>query len=194
MTNLNNVQDSCTGPEDLFIEPVYAIRAFRTSQHFKGLSSISRYFMWQPGQTHHAKCNRQETLEVYLSWTMMPIEEHSAPVQDCTCGFYAWNVHSVSTVIRENLIYGYAPGIVALTGRILVGERGYRAEKARIVALGLPGKAVGMWSVDVPVVPLPEEWQKAVPVFKTVTEMLRAFPLSKIGIKSSALDDIEEAS
>lgn len=54
---------------------------------------------------------------------------------ECACGFYAYNKPSLSTT--------YVPspyrvvGIVELYGKVIVAEFGYRAERARIIALGL---------------------------------------------------------
>lgn len=183
---MNSTQESCTGPEDLFIEPVYAIREFLLGLG-GDVRSQSRWFAWKPGETHVAEC---KTFKVTGADHDAP-----APVEECTCGFYGWNNARFLDDTRTHL-YGWLPvmntyfgvGVVALTGRILVGEKGYRAECAKLVALG------GPWSWT-----WGQKRDLGVPLYRTVENMLQAFPLSKIEmpcgpIKSSALDKMDEAS
>lgn len=57
---------------------------------------------------------------------------HAAPAEACTCGFYAVrdpNELAASPVLIE----------VELFGRVIVYERGYRAERQRLLRVGLPG-------------------------------------------------------
>jgi DNA-binding CsgD family transcriptional regulator len=65
------------------------------------------------------------------------IQGHAAPANQCSCGVYA--VASVSELLRHAEPFERGDGVGALMGRVeLAGkviehERGYRAEKARIV-------------------------------------------------------------
>lgn len=55
---------------------------------------------------------------------------HVAPVPDCTCGFYGWyrpeDIRIVPAPIR---------GVIEASGRVLLGTHGFRAERARLVAI-----------------------------------------------------------
>lgn len=57
------------------------------------------------------------------------------PKPSCTCGFYAY--HDLDA-LAENAYDATFTGVVRVHGRIVVGEKGLRAEKAEIVAL-VPG-------------------------------------------------------
>lgn len=60
---------------------------------------------------------------------------HRPPVDDCTCGLYAWH-HPDDALVRS------APGLVVAAvrahGRIVLGEHGFRAERAEITGVCLP--------------------------------------------------------
>lgn len=74
-------------------------------------------------------------------------EQHAIPDEKCQCGFYAY------TDLRheETADYhgeGFITGIVQGTGRTLIGTKGFRCEKAEIVALLDPtrgGKKKADW-------------------------------------------------
>lgn len=85
--------------------------------------------------------------------------DHRAPSENCMCGFYALD--------EDNQLW--ADGVIAvvrLSGRILVCERGLRAEVLEIVALAEMGK--------------PFADHLGLPWFTTRAEMLSVFPLTKI--------------
>lgn len=65
--------------------------------------------------------------------------DHAAPDRDCRCGLYAWYLPGSATVAL-----GPAPAVVAARGRIILGDRGFRAAGARVEAVCLPG-AVRWW-------------------------------------------------
>jgi hypothetical protein len=56
--------------------------------------------------------------------------EHTAPWSGCTCGIYAW-YDPVDAGIFNARIFG----AVQASGLILMGDRGFRAERARITAV-----------------------------------------------------------
>jgi hypothetical protein len=69
---------------------------------------------------------------------------HQAPVEECTCGFYAMD--SLTRLIEQTgpLLYvplgawldpGVVLGRVELAGKVIEHEHGYRAERARLVEL-----------------------------------------------------------
>jgi DNA-binding CsgD family transcriptional regulator len=67
------------------------------------------------------------------------IQGHAAPANQCSCGVYA--VASIPELLRHAVPFERGDGVGALMGRVeLAGkviehERGYRAERARIVGL-----------------------------------------------------------
>jgi hypothetical protein len=72
---------------------------------------------------------------VYADLKFKTSEPHEAPSENCSCGFYAY------TDPKSHEIDGYYPaspyvlGVIKGTGRTLVGTRGFRCEKAEIIAL-----------------------------------------------------------
>ena len=59
--------------------------------------------------------------------------DHAAPAGECRCGLYAWYLPGSATVSM-----GPASAVVAARGRCILGDRGFRAESARIEAVALP--------------------------------------------------------
>jgi hypothetical protein len=71
---------------------------------------------------------------------------HLAPIEDCTCGFYAFNSifpllewgFAMEKVERQQLgesDRGFVLGRVQLAGKVIAHDYGYRAERARILEL-----------------------------------------------------------
>lgn len=86
--------------------------------------------------------------------------EHDAPYQQCACGIYGWYRADDS-----RLIPGVVFGAVEASGRVLLGDYGFRAEHARVTGL------VTTWR---PLV----EWCDAhdVRVFRSRRELVAALP------------------
>lgn len=64
---------------------------------------------------------------------------HAAPVRGCTCGLYAMHRPGSATVSL-----GATNAVVAASGRVVLADRGFRAERARVEAVALP--ATVRWS------------------------------------------------
>jgi hypothetical protein len=60
-------------------------------------------------------------------------EDHPAPASDCRCGLYGWYLPGSATVAL-----GRANAVVAVRGRCVLGDRGFRAASAHIDAVALP--------------------------------------------------------
>lgn len=60
-------------------------------------------------------------------------DAHEPPVRSCTCGLYALYRPGSATVAL-----GGANAVVAARGRVVLGDRGFRAAAARIEAVALP--------------------------------------------------------
>ncbi len=65
--------------------------------------------------------------------TVAPYPPHPAPAPGCRCGLYAWYLPGSATVA-----IGPASAVVAASGRCILGDRGFRAARARIEAVSLP--------------------------------------------------------
>lgn len=78
---------------------------------------------------------------------------HPAPQRGCMCGVWAWKNPAIMK--KEGMMprdHYHASGIVAAAGRVIEGEIGWKAERARVVAFfdhgvsvpaGYPTPAVG---------------------------------------------------
>jgi hypothetical protein len=62
-------------------------------------------------------------------------EPHESPHPDCQCGIYAYHSPGARSYYGE---VWWCEGVVAAWGRIEVHADGYRAEFARVEALGVP--------------------------------------------------------
>jgi hypothetical protein len=56
--------------------------------------------------------------------------DHQAPFAGCRCGIYAWYQPDDTGILHAGVF-----GAVEASGVILMGDRGFRAERARIVAI-----------------------------------------------------------
>lgn len=62
---------------------------------------------------------------------------HRAPVEGCSCGLHAWH-HAEDALSRSDGVSVAAA--VRAHGRIVLGEHGFRAERAEVVAVHLPAR------------------------------------------------------
>lgn len=92
-----------------------------------------------------------------------PVAMHAAPHKDCRCGFYGWYDPRDHRMVPASLT-----AVIEASGRIVLGEHGFRAERARVVAVALP--TAGPPYLD------PGIRQAQVQVFRTAEEMFEAYP------------------
>lgn len=89
-----------------------------------GLRSVYRSaYLWGPG-INTASCLRNTT-------TQGRVEEHDPVFAQCECGFWAFTAGQHAMTIRGPSVMGVIQG----WGRMVIGPHGFRAQKARIVAL-----------------------------------------------------------
>lgn len=92
---------------------------------------------------------------------------HTPPLETCTCGFYGYT--DLDAFEYDGSTNG-PTGVVQMYGRTLIGTRGVRAEKARIVALSIPR---GWWNrYDAIHRAYPD-----IPVYARKRNMLSDFPI-----------------
>lgn len=100
----------------------WSVTAYRDTYGLNGM-----WGLWTPGE-NVAVCRKQDYGGVGLHY-------EPAPHEPCSCGFYAyWRPHpsplqGSSPLIMSGVVEGY--------GRTLIGGKGFRAQKTRIVALAL---------------------------------------------------------
>lgn len=125
------------------------------------LTAISHSVDWTvPDLT--ATCQRQTDFRFYFDKRTGKDARppHVVPSETCTCGIYGW--YRPDDV---RLHQGEVFGAVEATGLTLLGDFGFRTEKARIVALATDYE------------PLQHYWtHRGVPVFDTREALLREFP------------------
>lgn len=106
--------------EPLVPGSVLGFRQFRLDGHGRLSPLFADGSPWDPAGAR-ARCSRNA--------------DHQAPVADCTCGLHAWH-HAEDAFVRA------APGQVVAAvrahGRIVLGEHGFRAERAEVAAVCLP--------------------------------------------------------
>lgn len=91
------------------------------------LGSVAAPGQWD-GATAEATCKRYQPSSWWFNGESFA--EHASPVQGCTCGIYGWYRPT-----EARLHVGDVFGVIEASGRVLLGDFGFRAEKARIVAV-----------------------------------------------------------
>jgi hypothetical protein len=139
--------------------PVLGWRAWAVVETAAGLrlGSVLYDEVWTPGTTALAVCRRREDLFA------APLSPHATPTMDCGCGFHAARDaadalsylrgrNEPSTVCR-------ILGEVALWGRLVETEAGWRAAAAYPVRLYAPDEAIAeaLGIYGVPVISAPCE-------------------------------------
>jgi hypothetical protein len=124
----NEFQRRFTGDERVLVPGT--LRGYRAWDLYGGrLHSIyMEHSPWASGWVT-ARCNLPLAQPQFVDHE----GQHPAPDAECACGIYAWYRHQDI----PDTMYGVT-GIIEVKGHVLIGEKGFRAEKARIVALLFP--------------------------------------------------------
>lgn len=161
---MNPIAESCGGGEAGRLLVPGSLRGYRTWRLRRRrcvdgqlpMTSITRRrVVWTPVLT--ARCTPRDvdrlaepTIEV----------DHRAPARGCTCGIYAWYASDDSAMLP-----GHAFGVIDATGAVLMGDRGFRAEHARVVAVATRNRR------------LASACQRAgIAVFTRKRDLVRAYP------------------
>lgn len=171
-------QQDYSGEEDLLtIEGVIGYRQWAFQPHV-GLTSM-KSANWSTGQLQ-AECKRVVFENSF--------KEHKSPDVSCYCGIYAHYLPLESYTRNHTSVFG----VIEASGKILMGTKGYRAEKAKILALAGLGYHNEWFEVE-----YPEQSKYAkdslidfcdsigVYYFNDVKEMFHQFPqvdLSSLGV------------
>lgn len=70
-------------------------------------------------------------LEAKCAYDVSGKGHSSSPYEECKCGIYGWYQPEWTSLYHS----GSVMGVVEYSGKILMGTRGFRAEKAKIVAI-----------------------------------------------------------
>jgi hypothetical protein len=109
------------------------------------LSSVTHSAHWPAQDWVYAECGDREYQ--YSARPEMRTCQHSAdgrvPGDDCTCGLYAAKDRHHLDDLGYNKRYAHAEGItivgqVAMAGKVIEGDQGWRGEKARVYKLYVP--------------------------------------------------------
>jgi hypothetical protein len=91
------------------------------------LASVTRAVVWGP--TLSARCAPESTDDPGPG-AATPDGGHVAPAAECRCGIYGWYDPADTGMLHARVF-----GVIEASGLVLMGERGFRAERARIVAV-----------------------------------------------------------
>lgn len=100
--------------------------------------------------------------------------DHQPPQIDCTCGLYS--LDCLADLREQYPTAAYLVAVVALEGRVIEGDRGTRAEAARVVGFWLDRTALAYdMVVDL------EHRYREIPFWDSVDELITSFRGLKVG-------------
>lgn len=132
---MSQISDTCGGGDPGRTLVAGSLRGYRTwrlqrpgARRPDGalpLSSVTRRVVWAPALT--ARC----TPKGAPPGDPEPSDgDHRAPAAGCRCGIYGWYDPTDTGMVSARVF-----GVMEASGLVLMGERGFRAERARIVAV-----------------------------------------------------------
>jgi hypothetical protein len=149
-------------PFDFAMGEVYGLRMWKMDKYGRlRARNWDTAPPWRPG-VNVAKCvERPEdnwSLSINAISSVMGVQyprepkkpKHETPAESCACGFYAYTdeLHAETQPYKHQKVI---LGIIKGTGRTLLGTKGFRCEKAEIVALRDPtrgGLKADEWRVE----------------------------------------------
>ena len=92
------------------------------------LASVTRHVVWPPKLD--ARCTPWDTEQHAPVSATTSRAAHRSPSRSCDCGIYAWYSPDDTAMLHARVF-----GAVEASGLVLMGDRGFRAEQARIIAV-----------------------------------------------------------
>jgi hypothetical protein len=146
------------------------------------LASVMYPTVWEPRREEIAHCRPGDARHVERGQTVLShAGPHLAPHVRCGCGIYA----SKGVELAASYFDGYGPAVdqpafrvigrVSLWGRLIEGDRGYRASHAYPAHLYVPGRSLNGGS-DVS----PEEVALALTVYGVPVELLEGLTKRRV--------------
>jgi hypothetical protein len=101
-----------------------------------GLRSLNQEQTWEPGE-NRAHCLRDEGRHGVLRRRAIRHDDEEVPAEGCDCGLFAY--HSLDMAEYYGRMFGGSVlGAVSGSSRVSVYRHGFRAQRARVLALLLP--------------------------------------------------------
>jgi hypothetical protein len=123
--------------------------------------------VWSP--TLHARCVPREAA-CPTPGPPTPLADHRAPQAGCNCGIYGWYAPDDTGMFAARIF-----GTIQASGLILMGERGFRAERASVAAVVTRNRQVAAACT-----------RAGIAVYRRRRDLLRDYPPEDL---SSLLDD-----
>jgi hypothetical protein len=181
-------------PFDFAVGEVYGLRMWKMDSYGRlRARNWDKAKPWRPGE-NVAECVEMpenswsamwgqiysSSMGLSVSTTSPPKPPHDTPSEKCGCGFYAYTEsHHADTLPYKdrNVVLGVIKG----TGRTLMGTKGFRCEKAEIIALRDPtrgGTKTDPWRVE-QLAKLKEVYP-GVPIVESRAALLEFAPLTNM--------------
>lgn len=132
---MSQISDSCGGDGSGRTLVAGSLRGYRTwrlqsrrapvGEGSLPLTSVTRPLVW--GSTLTASCTPDDEPDPSVP---PPGADHRAPAAACRCGIYGWYDPADTGMLAARVF-----GAIEVSGLVLMGERGFRAERARIAAV-----------------------------------------------------------
>ena len=119
---------------NLYIEPTVGVRSWRWDSASARLVSLISNEVWEPNEPLTARCSKSHVAPPRPGTVAAAL--HDAPMKGCSCGIYA--VKTLSHLRLQDYHNDGVLGLVQLWGRMLVGQKGYRAANAYPLKLYVP--------------------------------------------------------
>ncbi len=95
------------------------------------LTAITRRsVLWAP--TIQAECTEADIANRSPARDSLP-DAHRSPEPSCDCGIYAWYAPDDTMAVEAGFFGAF--GVIQASGLVLMGDRGFRAERAQIIAV-----------------------------------------------------------
>jgi hypothetical protein len=135
------------------------------------LSSLSRRGVVWPTQLE-AVCTPPDVGSKSFGGSILP-GNHPAPFDGCECGIYAWYDPRDTRILHARVF-----GVVEASGLVLLGDRGFRAQRARVTAVVTRSRRVAAACGDA-----------GVEVFRSRRQLIRAYPPEDVSALIGPPDD-----
>ena len=147
-------------------------RRTRVPEGMLPLAAVTRTaVLWAP--TLRAECTEPDLSNLSPARRRLT-DAHRSPEPSCECGIYAWYRPDDSAAMDAG-VYG-AFGVIQASGLVLMGDRGFRAEHAQIIAIVTWNKRVAAACEEA-----------GIAVYRRRRDLLRDYPPEDL---SALLDDV----
>jgi hypothetical protein len=183
MGSLTETQSWCSG-EPLLVPG--ALRGYRTwetmARHPDSQSAIGLYALTGPAWEveTEAFCRKLDVVCNCKPCTENALQrqDHPSPDGRCTCGIYGYYSPEFITHNEFPIIVGFF-GVIEASGKVLLGTKGFRAQRARIVAVApwaSPTEGNILFQADLDRTAKRIKEDTNIAVFPTFDNLLDAYP------------------